>query len=130
MIFSSHWRRVRDLNPRSAHHRHEISSFAPSTTRTTLRIKFLCGVALVMSICGLRKNLRLWLCFFDHCTTSASLHPPPTAPGFCAIPSYLLYTAPRQLSLCRNTLIIIHYFFSFVNLPLCRYFVIFGIFAE
>ena len=32
------WRRVRDSNPRPVHHRHEISSFAPSTTRTTLRI--------------------------------------------------------------------------------------------
>ena len=30
------WRRVRDLNPRTAHHRYTISSRAPSTTQPTL----------------------------------------------------------------------------------------------
>ena len=32
------WRRVRDLNPRTAHHRYTISSRAPSTTQPTLHM--------------------------------------------------------------------------------------------
>ena len=36
--FSSLWRRVRDLNPRDAHHAYTISNRAPSTTQPTLHL--------------------------------------------------------------------------------------------
>lgn len=35
------WRRVRDSNPGFFIREHEISSFAPSTTRTTLHLTYL-----------------------------------------------------------------------------------------
>ena len=37
------WRRVRDLNPRTAHHGYTISSRAPSTTQPTLHTLFTCS---------------------------------------------------------------------------------------
>ena len=37
-VFVLLWRRVRDLNPRTAHHRYTISSRAPSTTQPTLHM--------------------------------------------------------------------------------------------
>ena len=36
--FSPLWRRVRDLNPRDAHHAYTISNRAPSTTQPTLHL--------------------------------------------------------------------------------------------
>ena len=42
----SYWRRVRDLNPGTAHHGYTISSRAPSTTQPTLHLYFVFAVSL------------------------------------------------------------------------------------